>query len=444
MKISIGCGSAMAGHRLEPAIQLADSGKVDYLAFDCLAERTLALAQIRKRNDPETGYDLQLGDICRRFTPFLGRGGTIVGNFGSANPEAGAKLALQCFRESGFQDLKIGVVHGDDVLDQILELNVELPELGCRVRDLGDQVISAHAYIGAESIVTLLEQGSQFILGGRIADPSLYVGPICHELGWAADDWDGLAHAILAGHLLECGDHITGGNFADPPYRIVPDLHDLAYPMAEVTKDWIEVTKLPGTGGRLDAQTVKAQLAYEIHDPSRYFTPDVVADFCEVVVEDVAPDRVRVYGATAHRRPADLKIMVGLDYGWKVVGEMSFGGPGCMDRAQLAEEVIRKRAETLGGDILDTRADLQGYNSLHDGLLQKDNQDNPQELRLRFAARCRTEAAAQALGQQLEMVTYFGPAGGGGHARSIAPFIGVTPAFLPREHVNITTEVLSL
>jgi hypothetical protein len=435
----------MAGHRLEPALQIAESGKVDYLGFDCLAERTLALAQIRKLDDPKTGYDLQLGEICRRFAPFLAGGGTMVGNFGAANPEAGAELALECFRESpDLDDLKIGVVLGDDVLEQILDENVELPEIGCRVRDLGDQVISAHAYIGAEPIMTLLDQGARFILGGRIADPSLYVGPICHELGIAPDDWDGLGHAILAGHLLECGDHITGGNFADPPYRIVPNLHDLAYPMADITEDWIEVTKLPGTGGRLDSLTVKAQLAYEIHDPARYLTPDVTADFCDVEVEDVGPDRVRVHGAVGHRRPDDLKIMVGVDYGWKVVGEMSFGGPGCVDRARLAEETIRKKAEIFGEDIIETRADLQGLDSLHDGLVRCDNSGDPPEVRLRFAARCRTEEAAKGLGQQLEMVTYFGPAGGGGHSRSVVPFIGVTPAFLPREQVKLSTEIVSL
>ena len=226
--IAIGCGSAWFNDRLEPALALADSGLVDYLSFDCLAERTLALAQMRRLENPAAGQDVRLAQIARRFAPFLKRGKRIVGNFGAANPRAGVRDLIDALRKADYTGCRVGAIVGDDVLAQVLAENVELPELGCRVADIKDKVVSAHAYIGADSVVELLQRDASFILGGRLADPSLFVGPICHELGWALDEWDRVATATVVGHLLECGTYSTGGNFADPPYRIVPALHDLA------------------------------------------------------------------------------------------------------------------------------------------------------------------------------------------------------------------------
>lgn len=439
--ISIGCASAWAGHRLDAGVKLADSGEVDYLAFDCLAERTLALAQLRKDADPSTGYDQQLDAICSRFSPFLKRGGIAVGNFGGTNPDAALARATEIFRQNDLGKLRIGVIRGDDVLAQIRDQNVELPELGCRVNDLDDVVISAHAYIGADPIVDLLGRGATFIFGGRIADPSLYVGPIAHVLGHPLDDWNRMAHALLAGHLLECGEHVTGANFADPPYRHVPNLHDLGAPIADVTDSYVEIRKLPGTGGLLNNMTVRAQLAYELHDPAAYLTPDVTADFTNVEVEDVGPDRVRVHGAVARGRPDSLKVLVGVDYGWKVICEMSYGGPGCVERAMLAEDVIRKRIETYGDGVVDINVSMHGYNALRPA---DANVPPPRDVRLRIATRCSSNDVARLVVQECENTTYFGPAGGGGFASSINKFIGVTPAFVPREQVRCETEIVDL
>src|SRR5689334_8601882 len=283
----IGSGSAYANDRLAPAAAMADSGRVTYIGFDCLAERTMALAHVRRRRNPAAGQDERIGRLVPLLRGYLASGGRVVGNFGAANPDAAVGDFVSGLRAVGLPGVRLGVIRGDDVLDLVRERDAELPELGTTVGALGDRVVSANAYIGAEPIVDCLREDAQITVGGRLADPSLFVGPICHELGWSLDDWDAVGHATMVGHLLECGVHSTGGNFEDPPYRVVPDPHRLGFPLAEVSADSAVVTKLDGTGGAVDEMTMKTQLYYEIHDPAVYLTPDVTADFTGIEVHDL-------------------------------------------------------------------------------------------------------------------------------------------------------------
>ena len=247
------------------------------------------------------------------------------------------------------------------MLDLVLALDAELPELG-RPPRAGRPLVSANAYIGAEPIVDCLREDAQIVLGGRLADPSLFVGPICHELGWSLDDWEGVGHATLVGHLLECGVHSTGGNFEDPPYRGRPDPHRLGFPLAEVSEDSAVVTKLDGTGGAVDERTMKTQLYYEIHDPRTYLTPDVTADFSQVRVEDLGGDRVRLSGAT---RPGVAGHAQGARGGrpglYRATGEISYGGPGCSNAPAAPRRSCGRTStscSTRGQD--EVRIDLQG------------------------------------------------------------------------------------
>jgi hypothetical protein len=408
------------------------------MGFDCLAERTLALAHARRLLDAGAGQDRRVARVVKLLNRYLESGNRVIGNFGAANPDAAARDVIDTLRENDLAGVRVGVVHGDDVKDQVLQQNLALPELGTTARAMATNIVSANAYIGAEPIVAALEQGAQFVLGGRLADPSLFVGPICHELGWALDDWHRMGIATMVGHLLECGVHSTGGNFEDPPYRVVPDPHNLAYPLAEVTNDEIIITKLEGTGGAVNLLTTKTQLAYEIHDPTRYLTPDVTADFSQITITEVGPDRVRVEGASGRQRPDTLKVLVGIDLGWKAVGEISYAGPGCLERARRGEEIVRKRLEPLAAEIDEIRFDLVGLNSLAGGVI---GGGYPPEVRLRVAARCRNRQVAEAVSYEVEYL-YFGPAGAGGATGSVVPAIGVTPAFIPRASVNLQTEVL--
>ncbi|NJC71845.1 DUF1446 domain-containing protein [Planosporangium thailandense] len=436
--LSIGSGSAYANDRLEPAAAMADSGRVSYMGFDCLAERTMALAHVRRRQDPSTGQDERIGALVPLLRGYLSRGGKVVGNFGAANPDAAYEEFAAHLRKVGLLGVRIGVIRGDDVHDLVTRLDCALPELGTTVGALGDRIVSANAYIGALPIVDCLREDAQIVLGGRLADPSLFVGPICHELGWDLTDWDRVGHATMVGHLLECGVHSTGGNFEDPPYRRVPDPHNLGYPLADVEDGSVVVTKLPGTGGAVDELTMKTQLYYEIHDPARYLTPDVTADFTGVTIEDLGDNRVRLSGARGREWPSHLKVLVGVDQGWKAVGEMSYGGPGCVDRARRAEEIVRARLDAFGSDIDDLRVDLQGVGSLFGDRLVG---GEPTEVRLRLAVRTPNMEAARAAVHEVELL-YFGPAGGGGATGSVVPALGVTPAYVPREQVRLETEVL--
>jgi hypothetical protein len=438
--VRIGCGSSFENDRLDWPGELADSGLVDFFGFDCLADRTLALQQIRKLADPTDGYDKRIPKVIDRFAKFLRGGGTIVGNFGGANVNAAGQAALKALRTAGLEGVKVGVVRGDDVLEQVRRLNVELPERGCRVQDLGSKIVSANAYLGAEPMLAALHAGARFVLGGRMADPSCWVAPICYELGWELDDWHRVGKATAVAHLLECATQATGGNFEDPPLLVTADPVRLGFPMAEVSDREIIITKLPGTGGEVTPNTLKGQIGYEIHDPASYLTPDVAADFSQVSFAQVGTDRVRVDGITGRKRPDMLKVLVGVDRGWKVDGGITHGGPGCVERAKRCIEVLQGRLASLADSIEEIRYDLIGMNSLFGANIVA---GYPVEVRLRVSARVKSKDVAERIMYET-MYLAFGPAGGGAAAPGfIVPAIGCTPALLPRSEVDVTWEVLA-
>ncbi|HEV7679622.1 MAG TPA: acyclic terpene utilization AtuA family protein [Candidatus Dormibacteraeota bacterium] len=439
-QVSVGCGSAYAEDRIEPAVALAETGLVDYMAFDCLAERTLALAQIRRLADSKQGQDRRIPAFMDGLAPFIKRGGKVTANWGAANIDAALDDVLAGLKRAGISGTRIGVIRGDDVRDMVVARDLELGEIGETARSMGDRLISANAYIGGDSIVDMLGEGAQIVFGGRIADPSLFVAPICYEMDWdIRRDWDRVGYATMVGHLLECGIHGAGGNFEDPPYRTVPNPHDLANPYGVVSEESSEISKTPGSGGAMNAMITKTQLAYEIHDPAHYLTPDVTADFTQVTVEEIGENRVRVRGATGSARPATLKVLCGVDLGWKAVGEISYGGPGCVERARRGEEILRKRIEKFAADITELRVDFHGVSALFGDRMPG---GYPADVRMRMAARCTSREVAEKLVHEVEWM-YFGPAGGGGVSFSVVPAIGVTPAFLPREDLRITAEVVT-
>lgn len=452
--IRIGCGSAFDRDRVDWAEKLAFSGLVDYMAFDSLAERSMALNQLRKLEDPGAGYmrriengtpgfDPRMAEITDRLGRFVADGGTVIGNFGAANPEGAGQVVLDRLRAAGHAGVKVGVITGDDVLEQVLDRDLELPEQGARVSDLKDRIVSANAYIGADPIVEALQQGARFVLGGRLADPSPYVGAICHANGWALDDWDKVAWATAAGHLLECGTSVTGGNYPDPPFNALTadQMVDLSFPWAEVDEGHLVVSKIPGSGGVVNERTVKLQLAYEVHDPAAYLTPDVTADYSQAVVREVGPDRVSVAGITGRARPDALKVLVGLDFGWKITAEISYGGPGCVERARLAAEICRKRVARVDSEIVEWRSDVVGLDGLYGTSMPS---GYPPEVRMRVAARTTTKKAAQVVLDEADYLPISGPAAGGGRgAPTLTRAIGVTPAFLPRADVPLSVEVLT-
>jgi hypothetical protein len=338
----------------------------------------------------------------------------------------------------------VAAVTGDDVLDLVTAGDYAIAETGEPVATLRDRLVSANAYIGAEPIVAAIAGGAHVVITGRAADPSLFVAAQAYEFGWPMDAWPELGRATLVGHLLECAGQITGGYFADPGYKDVDDLSRLGFPIAEVPAHGaVVVTKVAGSGGRVTAATCKEQLLYEIHDPAAYATPDTVADFSGVRIEEVAADRVAVTGGTGRRRPDVLKVSLGYRDGYIGEGQISYAGPGAVERAQLAACVVKQRLRLTGVATDELRCDLLGIDALHGATLSA-TQGHPYEVRIRVAARTPTIQAARRVGNEVEALYTNGPAGGGGATKSIREVLSLVSTFVPRTLVScaVSCEVL--
>lgn len=432
--LRIGSGAGYSGDRIEPAVELAERGELDYLVFECLAERTIALAQQARISDPAGGYDPLLSERMRRVLPFVGaetgRRLRVITNMGAANPVAAAVEVRRIASELGL-DLKVVAVVGDDVLD-VLHADFLLDN-GQTVGSLGERLISANAYLGVEGILDALRADADVIVTGRVADPSLFLAPQMFEFGWAADDWQRLGRGTLVGHLLECAGQVSGGYFADPGFKDVDDLARLGFPLAEIDADGEAlITKVVGSGGRVSRATCTEQLIYEVHDPAAYLTPDVTADFSQVGFVEEAVDRVRAQGAGGRARPERLKVSVGYLDGWIGEGQMSYGGPGAVARAELARAVVLKRLELMGVKMQDVRAELIGMDALHGPRSTVE----PWEVRLRVAARCEDRLEAVRVGNEVETLYTNGPSGGGGASKSVRQVVAVASLLLPRDAVN--------
>lgn len=441
--VRIGAGAGYSGDRIEPAVELAERGTIDYLVFECLAERTIALAQESRLRDPEQGYDPLLEERFRAVLQIAARNGVrIVSNMGAANPLAAARKTAEIARELGLSGLTIAAVTGDDVLQIVRQGDYRFEESGDPVSTYRDRIVSANAYLGAAPIIGALAAGADIVLTGRVADPSLFVAPLVHEFGWSLDDWQQLGQATVAGHLLECAGQVTGGYFADPGIKDVPALARLGFPIAEVGSDGsIAITKVPSSGGRVTAATCKEQLLYEIHDPARYVQPDVVADFTAVRIEEEEEDRVRVTGGSGAPRPDTLKVSVAYNDGFIGEGQISYGGPGAVARGRLALEIVQERLLLTGIDTRELRADLMGVDSLYGPSLSADLGE-PYEVRARVAARTAHCDDARKIGEEVETLYTNGPAGGGGATKSVREVIAVQSILMPRELVLPSFEMV--
>lgn len=434
--IRIGAGAGYSGDRIEPAVELAEHGALDYLVFECLAERTIALAQQSRRHDPASGYDPLLEARMRAVLPIAAKNGVrIISNMGAANPRAAARRTAEIARELGLS-LKIAAVTGDDVLDVVLSAPLRFEESGDEVGAYAGRIVSANAYLGAAPIVDALAAGADIVLTGRVADPSLFAAPLIHAFGWRMDDWNALGQATVVGHLLECAGQVTGGYFADPGCKDVNGLARLGFPIGEVSADGsVVVTKVPHAGGCVTEATCKEQLLYEIHDPARYLQPDVVADFTQVRVAQEAPDRVRVTGGRGHERTGMLKVSVAYVDGFIGEGQISYGGPGALARARLALDIVRERLALTGVETSELRFDLIGVNALYGETLAAGHAE-PYEVRVRVAGRAANAREAARIGNEVETLYTNGPAGGGGVTKATREVIAVQSVLLPCERVN--------
>ncbi|HTC98926.1 MAG TPA: acyclic terpene utilization AtuA family protein [Bradyrhizobium sp.] len=436
--IRIGSGAGYSGDRIEPAVELAEKGDIDYLVFECLGERTVALAQQARMKNPESGFDPLLEERMRAVLPLCAAKGTkkgikIVTNMGAANPEAAARKTAEIARSLGLSKLKIAAIVGDDVLDACKSHDLPIMEFDGTIKQLGNKLLSANAYLGAEPMAEALSAGADIVITGRASDPALFLAPMIHAFGWAMDDWNLLGQGTVAGHLLECAGQITGGYFADPGYKDILDLARLGFPIGEVGEDGsLVITKVPGSGGAVTAQTCKEQLLYEVHDPQKYFQPDVVADFSQVSVEEIAPDRVRVSGGRGTKRTDTLKVSVGYVDSFIGEGQISYAGPGALARGRLALDIVRERLKLTGVSTSELRFDLIGMDALH-GPQVSAHGNEPYEVRVRVTGRTENLREAVRIGNEVETLYTNGPAGGGGAWKSSRDVVAVASVLLPRE-----------
>lgn len=441
--LHVGAAAGFSGDRTDAARPVVDTlirrGAPSALIFETLAERTLALAQLARQSDPGAGYEPLLDELVAPvLADCLHHGIRIVSNFGAANPLGAALRIREIARAQGLRVPRIAVVGGDDVSAP----GQRDALLGCLGPDAaGLAIASANAYLGAEAIAAAWREGADVIVTGRVADPSLTVGPAMAHFGWAEDDWDRLARATMAGHLLECGAQVCGGYYADPGYKDVPDLADVGYPIAEIDADGHCVLgKADATGGCVDEHTVKEQLLYELHDPAAYLTPDVTADITAASVTQLATDRVRLAGVRGHPRPATLKVNVFHHHGWLAEGEISYAGRGAEARARLAADVLRRRLAGCGP----LRVDLIGVTSVFGDdagrWLEAHPAGDATDVRLRVALNHAERAVAERLTREVTALYTCGPAGGGGVRTGLRARLGTRSCSVPRSLAPSTLE----
>jgi hypothetical protein len=449
--VYIGCGAGFAGDRWDAAIPvvatLARRDGPRYLMFETLAERTLALAQQARIENPEAGYSQYLERYVRPVMRDAKAAGVrIVSNFGAANPLGGARKLLAMAREENVEGLKVAVVDGDDLTAVMTETEIRdhAPVEGLDMPE--GKLVAANVYLGAQPIADALALGADIVVVGRCSDPALALGPLLYEFGWALDDLDRIASGTLAGHLLECGAQVTGGYFADPGFKDVPDFGRVGFPIAEITADGgITITKADDTGGLVSHRTVKEQILYEMHDPSAYLTPDVTLDITGVTVKEVGPDRVSVTGARGKPMPATLKATLSFEGGWLGEGEITYAGPNARRRAELAIDVLRERARGLGTNW-PLRFDLIGTVATFDGddgdLRESRDYATDGEYRVRMATRGPDKQMAQWIADEVLSLYCSGPAGGAGVRHRIAPQVTTASILVDRARVKPTARLV--
>lgn len=433
MTVRLGAGAGFSGDRIDPAVALVTHGDLDYLVFEVLGERTIAAANDRKLSGRGVGHDALLeARLAATLPAALERGTRIVTNGGAADPVAAGQLASSI----GGPRARVAVITGDDVLEQVRRVDPVVWENGLSLSEQSGELVSANAYIGAASVVEALEGEADVVIGGRLADPSLYVGAIAHEHGWDVDGDPALLGAgTVVGHLLECAGQLTGGYYADPVTKPVPDMATLGFPFADVTADGSAMLgKLDGSGGILTVRTAAEQLLYEVGEPRAYLTPDVTADFSGVHLEQSGVNRVSVRGGTGSPRTDTLKVTLGFRGTWRGEGQMSYAGPRAVERAELARDIVLERLATVHGIPAGSiTVELIGTGAAFRGLLP------PQpaaEVRLRISGTVGTPQQAHAIGWEVESLYTNGPAGGGGARHTVTEVLEVRSCLLSRDLVR--------
>ncbi len=442
--IRIANGQGFWGDWLEAPVRLVEQGPIDYLALDYLAEITMSILQKQKQADPNLGYARDFPPLVARIAGHIReRGVRVIANAGGVNPVACAREVVRLA-----PGLKVAVVLGDDVysrLDEFLAKGYEMRDMdsGAPISAIRDRIQSANAYIGAFPLAEALATGAHVVVAGRSTDTALTLAPMVHRFGWREDEYGKLAAGTIAGHIIECGAQATGGN-CQVDWPAIPDMANIGYPIVEAEPDGtFHITKHAGTGGRVSSHTVKEQLLYELGDPRNYITPDCVADFTSIQLEDAGPDRVRVSGIRGGARPPSLKLSISYSNGWKAIGTLVYSWPQALEKARAADGIVRARLEGLNLRFEEIYTEFFGVNACH-GAAAPANPDPP-EVQLRIGVRGQDRKAVDRFTRELIPLVLNGPPGATGFGEGRPPvreIVAYWPALVPREEIVTRVEVV--
>ena len=449
--IRVASGQGFWGDLLTAPVDQVRGGPIDYLMLDYLAEVTMSILQKQRARDPEAGYARDFVALMAEILPdCVEKNIKVLSNAGGVNVDGCANAIGQVAKDLGLSGkVKIGVVTGDDILDRLDDfaaagtqiVNMDTGEPLSAVRD---KVRSANVYLGAGGLVEALGRGAQIIVGGRLTDTGLTLAPLMHEFGWSFDNWDLLSAGTIAGHIIECGAQSSGGN-CQYDWRNIPDLANVGFPIIEAKANGeFFVTKHSGTGGRVNVQSVKEQLLYEMGDPKNYITPDVVADFSSINVEDAGEDRVRVFGITGSPATDSYKVSIAYSAGWKAVGTLVYSYPDAYDKAKAADQILRARLESLGLKFDVILTEFVGVNATHGHLAGEPLADIP-EVQLRFGVRGQDRSAVERFTKELAPLILTGPpavTGFAGGRPKVEEIMAYFPALIPKELIQTKVEII--
>jgi len=442
-KIRIASGQGFWGDLLTAPYDQVTKGPIDYLVMDYLAEVTMSIMQKQKRRDPRLGYARDFIPLMEQILPIVvEKGITVITNGGGVNPEACRDALFEVARKAGIRDLCIGVVLGDDILEDLSELNsrgilLDNMETGEKLETVAGRLVSANAYFGAWPIVEALDRGARIVITGRTTDTGLTLAPMIHEFGWKADEWDKMAAGTVAGHVLECGGQASGGNFS-AAWASVPDLARIGFPIAEAFPNAdVVITKHEGTGGLVSLQTVKEQLLYEIGDPRRYITPDCIADFTTIQLEEAGVNRVKLFGIKGYPATDSYKVSMSYSDGYTSVGTLTYAWPDALEKARAADRILRERLFALGLSFEELRTEFVGYDSCHGPLSTPVAEIN--EVVLRVGVRGQDFQSVERFGMELAPLILTGPpavTGFAGGRPKPSEVISYWPALMPKGAVR--------
>ena len=452
-KIRIASGQGFWGDLIDAPYHQVTKGPVDYLVMDYLAEVTMSILQKQKNKNPELGYARDIPDLMKRILPICKEKNIkVITNGGGVNPLSCANAVIKVANEIGIKNLKIGIVLGDNILDRLEEIissGAELKnmETGEPITSVKDKLLSANVYFGAFPIVEALQLGADIVITGRTTDTGLTLAPMIYEFGWSKNDYDKLSAGTVAGHILECGAQSSGGNFLGD-WKSIPNMAEIGFPIAEAFPNGdVIITKHENTGGRVSFETVAEQLLYEIGDPKSYITPDCVADFTSIKLEDLGNDRVKVYNVKGFPETEFYKVSCSYADGYSASATLTYSWPEALTKAKAADKILRKRLENLNLTFDEIRTEFVGYNACHGPLAKQLPEDDINEIMLRVAVRSHDYYSVERFGKEIAPLILTGPpsvTGFAGGRPKPSEVVAYWPALIPKKLVQPKVEIIEL